>query len=199
MSKRGATTVIPGCGVGAAAVVEPSPKKGKKQSVEVAVIMSPKYPIPRITVLFGTDMLPIGWIFAGFYNGRSYLKKLSNRNNSTTCIGTHEFRPFTNLTTKWVPKSMVGENLWAIKISIIDRQGGSFPREPVGVAVAWANKIARALLDSKVFSKIELKQRTLTDTEEVDFLAQCASVSYGEAVDAISMEAIAPGEFEHLI
>ena len=57
-AKHGAATVIPGGGVGAAvAVVEPSPKKGKKQSVEVAiVVMSPKYPIPWITVLFGTDI-----------------------------------------------------------------------------------------------------------------------------------------------
>jgi len=57
-AKHGAATVIPGGGVGAAvAVVEPSPKKDKKQSVEVAiVVMSPKYPIPWITVLFGTDI-----------------------------------------------------------------------------------------------------------------------------------------------
>ena len=197
MSKRGAATIIPGTAAGAAVVVEPSPKKAKKH-VEVAAVLSSKYPTPRITTLFAADKKPIGWIFAGFYNGRSYLKQLSNRTDSTTIIGATHFRPFSNLKTKWVPESLLGANLWAIKIDISDDEG-SFPREPEGVAIAWANKIARSLLAINVFSNIELKRLTVTEKEEEDFVARCATVTYGEAVNAMSLKAIAPGEFEELI
>ena len=159
MSKRQGSTIIPGGADGHPTVVEPSPKKPKKNAEENKG-SSTNYPIPRITTLFATDKKPIGWIFAGFYNGRSYLKLLTNKNDSTTIIGTTKFRPFTNLKTKWVPESLLGENLWASKIDISDEEG-SFPRELEGVAVAWANKIARSLLSTNVFSNIELKQQTV--------------------------------------
>ena len=197
MSKRRAATIIPGTVADAAVVVEPSPKKAKKH-VEVVAALSSKYPTPRITTLFGADKNPIGWIFAGFYNGQSYLNQLSNRTDNTTIIGATHFRPFSNLKTKWVPKSLLGANLWAIKIDISDEEG-SFPLEPEGVAVAWANKIAHSLLVTNVFSNIELKQLTVTEKEEEDFVASCATVIYGAAVNAMSMKAIAPGEFEELI
>jgi hypothetical protein len=199
MSKRQVSnTIIPGnAAAGAPTVVEPSPKKPKKQA-EAAKGSLTKYPTPRITTLFATDKKPIGWIFAGFYNGRSYLKLLTNRIDSTTIIGATNFRPFTNLKTKWVPESLLGENLWAIKIDIADEEG-SFPLEPEGVAVAWANKIARSLLATNVFSSIELKELTVTKKEEEDFAARCATITYGEAVNAMSMTAIAPGLFEELI
>ena len=93
---------------------------------------------------------------------------------------------------------MLGANLWAIKIDISDEEG-SFPWEPEAVAVAWANKIACSLLVTNVFSNIELKQLTVTKDEEEDFVARCATVTYGEAVNAMSMKAIAPGKFEELI
>jgi hypothetical protein len=83
-----------------------------------------------------------------------------------------------------VPESLLGANLWAIKIG--------FPREPEGVAVA-------ILLAINVFSNIELKQLTVTEKEEEDFVARCATVTYLEAVNAMSLKAIAPGEFEELI
>ena len=197
MSKRQASTIIPGPAAGVATVVEPSPKKPKKH-FEAGQVSSTKYPIPRITTLFSMDKKHIGWIFAGFYNGRSYLKQLTNRSNSTTIIGAINFRPFTNLKTKWVPESLLGENLWAIKIDIADDKG-SFPREPEGVAVAWANKIARSLLAINVFGNIELKELTVTKKEEEDFVARCATITYREAVNAMSMAAIAPGLFEEFI
>lgn len=65
--------------------------------------------------------------------------------------------------------------------------------------VAWANKIACSLLAINVFGNIELKQLTVTKKEEEDFVARCATISYGEAVSAMSMAAIAPGLFEEFI
>jgi hypothetical protein len=50
-----------------------------------------------------------------------------------------------------------------------------------------------------VYKNIEVKERILTKNEECDFVARFATISYNEAVSAISMEAIAAGAFEDLI
>ena len=93
------TIILGNAAAGAPTVVEPSPKKPKKH-VEAANGLLTKYPTPPITTLFAIDKKPIGWIFAEFYNGRSYLKLLTNRIDSMTIIGATNFRPFTNLKTK---------------------------------------------------------------------------------------------------
>ena len=84
MSKRSPTAVV----------VEPiSPKKKMKLGSK------PSSNIPQIVTLFNKAHKPIGWIFEGFYDGREYLKKLSNKTESVTVIGEMEFKLFSNLKT----------------------------------------------------------------------------------------------------
>ena len=99
---------------------------------------------------------------------------------------------------------MLRDHLWGIQIesnngSNADDTMRWFPAEQEGVAVAWAKKIAQAMINGEVYKNVEVKERTLTKNEECDFGARFATVSYSEAVSAISLEAIAPGAFEDLI
>jgi hypothetical protein len=77
--------------------------------------------IPQIETLFNkAHNPPIGWMFGGFYDGREYLKKLSNKNGSVTVIGEIEFKAFSNLKTKWMPESMLGDHIvWGFKLSLM--------------------------------------------------------------------------------
>ena len=190
MSKRNANPVI----------VEPtSPKKKiKVASSKVSINIS------QIVTLFNKAHQAIGWMFEGFYDGREYLKKLSNKNGSVTVIGEMEFKAFSNLKTKWIPECMLGDHLWGI---LIESHDGSdedgamrwFPVEQDGVAIAWAKKIARAMIKGEVYKNVEVKEHILTKNEQCDFVARFATISYNEAGSAISLEAIAPGAFEDLI
>ena len=192
MSKRNANPVI----------VEPhSPSKKK---IKVAISSQPNLYIPQIVTLFNKAHQVIGWIFEGFFDGREYLKKLSNKNGSVTVIGEMEFKAFSNLKTKWMPECMLGDHLWGILIESHDEadEDGNmrwFPVEQEGVAIAWAKKIARAMLNAEVYKNIEVKERILTKNEECDFIARFVTISYNEAMSTISLEAIGPGAFEDLI
>jgi hypothetical protein len=174
-----------------------------KKKVKVDSNLSSNH-FPNITTLFNKDHKPIGWIFEGFFDGREYLKKLSNKNGSVTVIGEIEFKAFSNLKTKWMPESMLGDHLWGIQIEMYDGSKEDdtmrwFPSEQDGVAMAWAKKIARSMIKAEVYKNVEVKERILTKNEECDFMARFATVSYSEAASAISLEAIAPGAFEDLI
>ncbi len=72
---------------------KPSPKKegvGKKSELRKIVNMS--YP----------NGSTYGWAFFQFYDAKEFLKSLSNRDGMITFIGGVEYRPFSNLTTKWL-------------------------------------------------------------------------------------------------
>ena len=71
--------------------------------------------------------------------------------------------------------------------------------EQEGVVMAWAKKVARAMIKAEVYKNVEVKECILTKNEQCDFVARFATISYNEAVSAISLEAIAPGAFEDLI
>jgi hypothetical protein len=45
---------------------------------------------------------PYGWAFKNFYDAREHLKALSNKTGDTTAIKGKEFKPFNNLTTRWI-------------------------------------------------------------------------------------------------
>lgn len=142
MSKRSLSAVI---------VESISPKK--KVRVDSKLSSSN---IPHIVTLFNKVHKPIGWIFEGFFDGREYLKKLSNKNGSVTVIGEIEFKAFSNLKTKWMPESMLGDHLWGIQIVTHDGSKEDdtmrwFPAEQEGVAIAWAKKIARAMIKAEVY------------------------------------------------
>jgi len=68
-----------------------SDRMSPKKKVKVDSNLSSNH-FPHITTLFNKDHKPIGWIFEGFFDGREYLKKLSNKNGSVTVIGEIEFK-----------------------------------------------------------------------------------------------------------
>jgi len=184
-----------------AVLVEPtSPKKRAK------VVDKQSINVPKIFALFNKEGRPLGWVFEGFFDGREYLKRLSNKNGSVTVVGEVEFKSFSNLKTKWLPESLIGNRMWGILIETphhegVDEDGSMtlFPSDKEGVPMAWAKKIARALMLAEVYTNVEVKERFLTKNEERDFIARCSTVSYKEAVSAVSLESVAPGLFEELI
>lgn len=114
--------------------------------------------VPKIfTLLFNKEGRPLGWVFEGFFDGREYLKRLSNKNGSVTVVGEVEFKSFSNLKTKWLPESLIGNRMWGILIETphhegVDEDGSMtlFPSDKEGVPMAWAKKIARALMLAEV-------------------------------------------------
>ncbi len=67
------------------------PKKGVKEKIGHKII-NVTYP----------DKTPFGWAFDNFYDAKDFVKHLSNRNGNVTILGGIEFKPFSNLTMKWV-------------------------------------------------------------------------------------------------
>ncbi len=51
-----------------------------------------------------SDKTLFGWAFDNFYDSKDFAKYLSNRDGKVTIFGGIEFKPFSNLTTKWVNK-----------------------------------------------------------------------------------------------
>ncbi len=56
----------------------------------------------NIIPLVDNDGTPYGWAFENFYNGKDFVKDLSNRNDALIFLGGMEFKSFFNLTTRWV-------------------------------------------------------------------------------------------------
>jgi hypothetical protein len=54
---------------------------------------------------------PYGWAFKNFYDAREHIKALGNKTRDTTAIGGKEFKPFDNLTTRWIKTSKLGQLL----------------------------------------------------------------------------------------
>ena len=61
-------------------------------------------------------------------------------------MGNEEFKPFTNITIRWILHSNVADKLWVIKIDAT--MTGSEGIFPMGAHVTFANKIARAVLST---------------------------------------------------
>ncbi len=59
---------------------------------------------------------PYGWAFENFYDAREHLKALSNKLGDTTATKGKEFKPFNNITTRWIKTSKLGQLLWVIHI-----------------------------------------------------------------------------------
>jgi hypothetical protein len=55
------------------------------------------------------DKTPFGWVFHNFYDTKDFVKYLSNRDGKVAIFVGIEFKPFSNLTTKWVKKFDVGQ------------------------------------------------------------------------------------------
>jgi len=67
-------------------------------------------------------------LFFHFYNAKEELKSLSNIDGFVTYIGGIEFKPFSNLTTKWLQESLFAGFIWVICIDVdLDGTGHCFP------------------------------------------------------------------------
>jgi hypothetical protein len=107
-----------------------SPKKGAKEKKLGRKIINVTYP----------DNTPFGWAFDNFYDAKDFVKHLSNRDGKVTIFGGIEFKPFSNLTTKWVKSLMLDNLLWIIRIDTTkNRTEDSFPMQ---AHLLFANKIA---------------------------------------------------------
>ncbi len=60
----------------------------------------------KIIIVTYPDKTQFGWAFDNFYDAKDFVKHLSNRDGKVTIFGGIEFKPFSNLTTKWVKSLM---------------------------------------------------------------------------------------------
>ncbi len=120
--------------------------------------------VHRIITLFKEDEITaVGFAFDNFYDRKEYIKSLSNRIGATTRIGGLTFKPYINLTSKWIGNSDLGPLLWVIRI--VDTKEdleGSFP---TSVSVAYANKITRSIIAQKIFDVGTITVETMNLTE----------------------------------
>ena len=185
-----------------------SPGKGKDASKGP----NPYSPSPRkaadekknshnINPLVNTNGTPYGWAFENFYNAKDFVKDLSNRNDAFIYFGGVEFKSFTNLTTRWIKSLLVGVNLWVMHIDE-SKVGtdGSFPME---AHIAYANKIARAVIHDNTFEgeKVDVVTINLSELQVADLDSYYSNASFDEAREAIFQESIqeASAEMESLI
>ncbi len=136
------------------------------------------------------DETPYGWAFENFYNAKDFVKDLSNRNDGLIFLGNLEFKSFSNLTTRWVKSSLVGGCLWVIHINTtMDGTSGCFPME---AHIAYANKIARAVIQDNTFEgeKVDVITKNLSELEVAYLDSYFFTAAFDEARDAIFHEAI---------
>ncbi len=108
---------------------------------------------------------PYGWAFKKFYDAREHIKALGNKTRDTTAIGGEEFKPFDNLTTRWIKTSKMGQLLWVIHI---DNDGEKkFPLEAHKI---YANKIARRLISEGIYkaSQLEIVPKNKLTNDELN-------------------------------
>ena len=121
----------------------------------------------KILHLSMVDGTPYGWAFLGFFDIKEWIKSICNREGRTTTLGKEEFKPFTNLTIRWVLHSSVADKLWVIKIdATMTETEGSFP---MGLHVPFANKIAWSVLSEDLqweAGSLDIAPIILTEEQE---------------------------------
>jgi hypothetical protein len=144
----------------------------------------------NIIPLVDNDGTPYGWAFENFYNVKDFVEDLSNRNNALNFLGGLEFKSFSNLTMRWVKSSLVGGCLWVIHIDTsMDGTTGSFPMD---AHIAYANKIARAVIQENTFEggKVDVVTLNLSESQAADLDTYFSTAAFDEVRDAIFQEAI---------
>ena len=100
-----------------------------------------------IFILSKDDCTPYGWAFLNIYHVREFIKSMCNRNGKITTLGGKDFKPFTNLTLKWIPRSNLDNYIWVIHIDATTSGiEGSFP---MIAHLTFADKIAQAVISTK--------------------------------------------------
>jgi hypothetical protein len=142
----------------------------------------------NIIPLVDNNGTPYGWAFENFYNAKDF--DLSNRNDALIFLGGYEFKSFSNVSTRWIKSLLVGRNLWVIHIDTsMDGSTGSFPMD---AHIAYANKIARAVIEENTFEggKVDVVTKNLTELHAADLDSYFSTASFDEARDAIFQESI---------
>ncbi len=139
--------------------------------------------IHKIFPLRKVDGTPYGWAFLGFFDIKEWIKSMCNREGRTTTLGKEEFKPFTNLTIRWVLHSSVADKLWVIKIdATMTETEGSFP---MGLNIQFANKIARAVLSTDLqweAGSLDIGPIILTEEQEEELNVHFSSSATPTAI-----------------
>jgi len=107
---------------------------------------------PKIVNLMHPSGTCYGQVFYNFYDAKEELKSLSNRLDMITVIGGIEFRPFSNLTTKWLKEAELRYFIWVIRIGLeLDGDEHCFP---LMAHVANGNKIAQGVTAQNIWEKV---------------------------------------------
>jgi hypothetical protein len=80
-----------------------------------------------------------------------FVKHISNRDGKVTIFGGISFKLFSNLTTKWVKRLMLGNLLWIIHINTT--KNGMEDSFPMQAHLAFANKIAQAIINQNIWQE----------------------------------------------
>jgi hypothetical protein len=144
---------------------------------------------PKIVNLMHPNDTCYGWAFHNFYDTKEELKSLSNRLGMITVIGGIEFKPFSNLTTKWLKEAEFSNFIWVIRIDLeLDGYDNCFPLTAHAV---YGNKFARGMTAQNIWEKGEVEVRTVTlsHAEALDLDVRF-SVVHNQAADDAFNEAI---------
>jgi hypothetical protein len=98
-------------------------------------------------------------------------------------LSNKEFKPFTNLTIRWILHSNVADKLWFIKIdaTMTEPEGSS----PMSRHVTFANKIARAVQSTKLqweAGSLDIAPIILTEEQEEKFNMHFLSSATPDAI-----------------
>jgi hypothetical protein len=88
-----------------------SPTKSPQSPIKSPQSNVSKRNILQVINAFCPNGTPYSWIYVNAYDINNQLKALSNKNGEITYIGGIEFKPFSNLTVKWIKESQVGNLL----------------------------------------------------------------------------------------
>ena len=113
-----------------------------------------------------------------------------------TLIGGIEFRPFSNLTTKWLKEAEFSGRIWVIRIDVdLDGTKHCFP---LNAHEAYGNKIARGVIAQNIWEKgeVDVGNVTLTHAEAHDLDGRFSVVLHDTAGDNAFDEAIRVADYE---
>jgi hypothetical protein len=107
-----------------------------------------------------------------------------------------EFKPFSNLTTKWVKSLMLGNLLWIIRIGTT--KSGTEDSFPMQAHLVFANKIAWAVICQNIWQEggIDVVGASLNESQVADLMAYFSTNTFDNAREAIFQEAIKVAEEE---
>ena len=145
---------------------------------------------PKIVNLIHPSGTCYGWAFYNFYDAKEELKSLSNRDGMVTVIGGIEFRPFSNLTTKWLKEAELSGWIWAIRIDVdLDGTEHCFP---LTAHEAYGKKIAQGVIAQNIWEKgeVDIGNAILTHAEAHDLDVRFSVVPHDAAGEDIFDKAI---------